>query len=243
MSPTGLQTSSGPRCRPRISARPPRLCQSIWRNKRSFDMNTMRIEDNEIIYRLIPDKEIEFRTLLMERKVAIRKFFFTDGSSQQDTWDISTFSKNTNLKSSISSAVTRIQKKYKKIVKKVIIKVKDESAPKPLYLRIFEEQIKTLFSGFNIIIDDEIKKDGLFLAKNEDENKILIIKFINRKAEKQCFQEISSIMGKIGDKYPNKQIRGIIIGTSIDESLKEVCLSNPNISLKTFEMNIKLIDG
>ena len=68
--------------------------------------------------------------------------------------------------------------------------------------------------------DDEIKQDDLFLMRSEDKNKNLIIKIVNRKAEKKCFQEISIIMGKFSDKYPNKQMEGIIIGTSIDESLK-----------------------
>ncbi len=72
-------------------------------------MKTIRIGDNEFLYSLIPTREDDFRTLLINRKEAIRKFIFTDETSHQDTWNTSKFGKDTNLKSSISTAVSRVQ--------------------------------------------------------------------------------------------------------------------------------------
>ena len=205
-------------------------------------MSHMKIGDGEIDYFINPNNEVSFKEQLIKHRRAVREYFYNDGTSSSDTWDVSKFNENTPIRSSISNAVKQKQKKEKKTIVKVIVTVEKDESSKLTYLKLLKNLIIKKFPNF--VLEEEsiekLKDDFLFLK--DENNRVLIIKINKTKADRKSFYELSDIMGKIIDLYPDKKVEGLIIGKSIDESLKKICLSNNNISLKEYEMDIILKD-
>jgi hypothetical protein len=112
-----------------------------------------------------------------------------------------------------------------------------------------ELQAEELFPGYKIFgtnkegvqyVINEKKVD--LLLEHKTENKLLVIELKAGLADFKAFGQISMYIGPLQQKYPNKEVSGIIIASKIDDSLKYACLTNDKIKLKTYQMKLSLED-
>jgi hypothetical protein len=78
------------------------------------------------------------------------------------------------------------------------------------------------------------------LLKNEDERKLLVVELKAGPADFKAFGQISMYMGSLMQKYPDKEISGVIIAGEIDVSLKMAILSTKNVKTMTYKMKLEL---
>ena len=78
------------------------------------------------------------------------------------------------------------------------------------------------------------------LLENIETKDLLIIELKSGEADYRVFGQISMYLGLLQEKFPNKNIKGIIIAGSIQDSLKQAVSTTNKIKLKTYRMNIEL---
>ena len=78
------------------------------------------------------------------------------------------------------------------------------------------------------------------LLEHKKENKLLVIELKAGIADFKVFGQISMYLGLLEQKYPNKEINGVIIASEIDESLINASQITNRISLKTYKMQLVL---
>jgi hypothetical protein len=106
------------------------------------------------------------------------------------------------------------------------------------------QQIDKLFPEYDSYDEQysiESKKIDILLQKKEG-NKVTAIELKAGLASREVFGQISSYLGMLMDKFPEKEIKGIIIAGKIDNSLKKACKTNPNIKVMEYNMQITLRD-
>ena len=78
------------------------------------------------------------------------------------------------------------------------------------------------------------------LLENISSNELLVIELKASLADYKVFGQISMYIGLLSKKFPDKDIRGVIIAGSIDDSLITACSITEKVSLKTYIMKLEL---
>lgn len=110
-------------------------------------------------------------------------------------------------------------------------------------------QIDELFPGYSIYggsnVGVEYPIDGKridVLLESNDKSTLLAIELKSGLADFKVFGQISMYLGLLSEKFEDKKLLGCIIAGSIDLGLKKAILTNPNISTKSYSMEISLIE-
>jgi predicted nuclease of restriction endonuclease-like (RecB) superfamily len=108
-------------------------------------------------------------------------------------------------------------------------------------------QAEELFQGYKIFGENgegiEYNINGKridILLEHKTENKLLVVELKAGKADYKTFGQIAMYIGPLLQKYPDKQISGVIIAGEIDESLKMSISAYNNVKTMTYEMKLKL---
>lgn len=91
----------------------------------------------------------------------------------------------------------------------------------------------------NVYLSDDSCVD-LLLEKNN--NDLLVVRLEPGVACINIFGEIATCVGSLMSKFPGKNIKGCIIAGEIDDNLRLASKVTNVISLKTYKMNLELID-
>jgi RecB family endonuclease NucS len=107
------------------------------------------------------------------------------------------------------------------------------------------KQAEKLFPGFKIYGEDldgvEYQIEGKridLLLENVSENELLAIELKAGIADFKVFGQISMYLGLLKKEFPQKNIKGIIIAGKIDESLKYAVVTNANVKIREYNMEI-----
>lgn len=101
--------------------------------------------------------------------------------------------------------------------------------------------IDNLFPGYRIF-GDEYYVEGKridVLLENIHDNHLLAIELKAGLVSREVFGQISSYLGMLMDKFPERNIKGVIIAGEIDSSLKKACKTNQNIKTMTYSITLK----
>lgn len=108
-------------------------------------------------------------------------------------------------------------------------------------------EVSSLFDGYKIFgnglegVEYSIEGKRIdVLLENISSNELLVIELKAGLADYKVFGQISMYIGLLSKKFPNKDIRGVIIAGSIDESLITACSITEKVSLKTYIMKLEL---
>jgi hypothetical protein len=83
------------------------------------------------------------------------------------------------------------------------------------------------------------KRNDLLL-EHKTQNKLLVVELKAGLANCNVLGQILMYIGPLMQKYPDKEISGIIIAGEIDNSLKMAILANRNVKTMTYRMNLIL---
>jgi hypothetical protein len=108
-------------------------------------------------------------------------------------------------------------------------------------------QAEELFQGYKIFGDNgegiEYNINGKridILLEHKTENKLLVVELKAGIADYKTFGQIAMYIGPLMQKFPDRQISGVIIAGEIDESLKMSISAYNNVKTMTYEMKLKL---
>jgi len=108
------------------------------------------------------------------------------------------------------------------------------------------KQAEKLFPGYKIFGDGldgvEYQIEGKridLLLENLEKNELIAIELKAGMADFKVFGQISMYLGLLKKEFPQKSIKGVIIAGKIDETLKYAKITNENI--KIMEYNMELI--
>ncbi|MDX9805663.1 MAG: endonuclease NucS, partial [bacterium] len=108
-------------------------------------------------------------------------------------------------------------------------------------------QVGELFSKYKIFGNSNEGVEYLIegkridlLLESHDKNELLAIEIKAGKADFKVFGQISMYLGLLSKKFPDKNLKGLIIAGSIDETLKNACLITDKVSMKTYKMQLLL---
>jgi hypothetical protein len=108
-------------------------------------------------------------------------------------------------------------------------------------------QASELFSRYKILGNNnegieyliEGKRIDLLL-ESHDKKELLAVEIKAGKADFKVFGQISMYLGLLTKKFPDKNLKGLIIAGSIDETLKSACLITDKVTVKTYKMKLLL---
>ena len=72
---------------------------------------------------------------------------------------------------------------------------------------------------------------------------LLVVELKSGEADFKVFGQISMYIGLLGRQFPERNITGVIVAGSIDDSLVQACEITDKVSLKTYRMSIELEDA
>ena len=108
-------------------------------------------------------------------------------------------------------------------------------------------QITELFPGYKIFgglsIGVEYSIGGRridVLLEHENEENLLVVELKSGEADFKVFGQISMYLGLLQRQFTDKNITGVIVAGSINESLVQACETSEKITLKTYRMSIEL---
>lgn len=87
----------------------------------------------------------------------------------------------------------------------------------------------------------EGKRIDLLLEHKTDKT-LLAVELKSGEADFRVFGQISMYIGLLSKIFPDRVAKGLIIAGEINDSLKNACLITDKISLKTYKMQLTLID-
>ena len=110
-------------------------------------------------------------------------------------------------------------------------------------------QTNLLFPGFVIYGSNregvefsiEGKRIDLLLENTADQS-LLAVELKSGEADFRVFGQISMYLGLFSKRFPERTAKGVIIAGEIDETLLNACLTTEKITLKTYQMQLTLID-
>jgi predicted nuclease of restriction endonuclease-like (RecB) superfamily len=111
-----------------------------------------------------------------------------------------------------------------------------------------ELQAEELFPGYRIFGNNEGIQYDIngkridLLLEHRTENKLLVVELKAGLADFRVFGQISMYIGPLSQRFPDKEISGIIIAGEIDDSLRYACLTSEKVKLKRYQMRINLED-
>lgn len=108
-------------------------------------------------------------------------------------------------------------------------------------------QINTLFPKYKIYgsnsegIEYVIKNRRIdLLLEHIDTKDLLVIELKSGEADYKVFGQISMYIGLLQSKFPNRNIKGIIIASSIQDSLRQAISITDKINVKTYKIKLEL---
>lgn len=103
-------------------------------------------------------------------------------------------------------------------------------------------QVEELFPDHKIFGNEyQIdKKRTDLLLENTKENSLLIIELKTGIADHSTFAQISNYYGILSKKFPDKNIKCLIIASEIDESLISACSISDKVKIKRYKMRLTL---
>ena len=81
------------------------------------------------------------------------------------------------------------------------------------------------------------------LLENIEDGSLLAIELKSGEADFRVFGQISMYLGLLSKHFPNKTATGVIIAGEINDTLQNACLITNKIRLKTYQMQLTLIDA
>lgn len=101
-----------------------------------------------------------------------------------------------------------------------------------------------IFGGLGIGVEYSIggKRIDVLLEHGQSKD-LLVVELKSGEADFKVFGQISMYIGLLKRQFPERNITGIIIGGSIDDSLVQACEITDKVSLKTYRMSIELEDA
>lgn len=110
-------------------------------------------------------------------------------------------------------------------------------------------QIQELFPNYEIYGSDnegiEYYIEGKridVLLESLDKSSLLVIELKSGLADYKVFGQISMYLGLLSERFTDKILKGCIVAGEIDKGLKKAVLTNPNITLKSYNMKIFLLN-
>lgn len=88
-----------------------------------------------------------------------------------------------------------------------------------------------------------VVKEFDVLLEHEESKNLLVVELKSGEADFKVFGQISMYIGLLKRQFPERNISGVIIAGSIDESLVQASEITDKISLKTYRMSIELEDA
>lgn len=111
-------------------------------------------------------------------------------------------------------------------------------------------QVDQLFPGYQIFGNNnegvEFQIEGKridLLLENIENGSLLAIELKSGEADFRVFGQISMYLGLLSKHFPNKTATGVIIAGEINDTLQNACLITDKIKLKTYQMQLTLIDA
>jgi len=100
-----------------------------------------------------------------------------------------------------------------------------------------------IYGGLSIGVEYAISGRRIdVLLEHESEESLLVVELKSGEADFKVFGQISMYIGLLQRQFPEKNISGVIVAGSIDESLVQACETSEKVSLKTYRMSIELED-
>jgi len=81
------------------------------------------------------------------------------------------------------------------------------------------------------------------LLENIEDGSLLAIELKSGEADFRVFGQIAMYLGLLSKHFPDKTATGIIIAGDINDNLQNACLTTDKITLKTYQMQLTLIDA
>jgi hypothetical protein len=78
------------------------------------------------------------------------------------------------------------------------------------------------------------------LLEHIENNDLLVVELKSGNADYRVFGQISMYIGLVQEKFPDKKVSGVIISSSIHESLQQACAITDRIELKVYRMKLEL---
>jgi RecB family endonuclease NucS len=108
-------------------------------------------------------------------------------------------------------------------------------------------QISELFPGYKIFGESNLgveysiggRRIDVLLEKDETGD-LLAVELKSGSADFKVFGQISMYLGLLESQFPDKNISGVIVAGSIDDSLRQACSITDKVSLKIYRMSIEL---
>lgn len=101
-----------------------------------------------------------------------------------------------------------------------------------------------IFGGLGIGVEYSIGGRRIdVLLEHEENESLMVVELKSGEADFKVFGQISMYIGLLKMQFPERNISGVIVAGSIDESLVQACEITDKISLKTYRMSIELEDA
>ena len=101
-----------------------------------------------------------------------------------------------------------------------------------------------IYGGIGIGLEYSIggKRIDVLLEHGQSKD-LLAVELKSGEADFKAFGQISMYIGLLSQQFPERNITGVIIAGSIDDSLVQACAITDKVSLKTYRMSIELEDA
>lgn len=111
-------------------------------------------------------------------------------------------------------------------------------------------QVSELFSGYKIYGESNLgveysiggRRIDVLLEKVETGD-LLAVELKSGHADYKVFGQISMYLGLLEGQFPERNISGVIVAASIDDSLIQACSITDKVALKIYRMSIELEDS
>ena len=101
-----------------------------------------------------------------------------------------------------------------------------------------------IYGGLGIGVEYSIGGKRIdVLLEHEHSKNLLVVELKSGEADFKVFGQISMYIGLLSRQFPERNIIGVIIAGSIDDSLVQACEITDKVSLKTYRMSIELEDA
>lgn len=101
-----------------------------------------------------------------------------------------------------------------------------------------------IYGGLGIGVEYSIGGKRIdVLLEHEQSKDLLVVELKSGEADFKVFGQISMYIGLLGRQFPERNINGVIVAGSIDDSLVQACEITNKVSLKTYRMSIELEDA
>jgi len=100
-----------------------------------------------------------------------------------------------------------------------------------------------IFGGLGIGVEYSIGGRRIdVLLEHEESESLLVVELKSGEADFRVYGQISMYIGLLQRQYSDRNISGVIVAGSIDESLVQACETTDKVALKTYRMSIELED-